>query len=523
MTGPTPDADWVRGAVACADVGAFAIRAETRAVQLDARAGEMLGLAADRELSLEEYLAVVEPSERTACARHIEAAVESPGDAYHDEFRTVTRRWIAADGRGQQHRASGRTVVLGLLTDVTLRRTTEDARSRLVDEMARALRFNDLMIGVVAHDLRNPLAAIALAAETMVDALRALRDRRLEATASRIARNTQRMSRIVDQMRDLTHTRIEGTIPLRVAPADLAAVAREVAVELAADARLAAIPVDVHGDTSCLCDADRVAQIVSHVLGNAIRQSPGGHGVSVVVDGTTPRAIEITVTNPGTIAPELMPTLFNPFRRRRDAPSSDDRERGLGLGLYVARRIAIGHGGDLAVVSADARTVFRVDIPRVATMDAFSLTPERADEEQISLQLLASSDRSSTVTAAMFGVLPMQERAPAAFATLVDRHARILDLSLARQIYRDARVNLAAELRDLAEHLGGLGAGAGDVAELHSQALQRATRAVPAVKMQALVSEGRLIALELMGRLLTYYRKRSGFGSLTRNPTESPP
>jgi hypothetical protein len=123
----------------------------------------------------------------------------------------------------------------------------------------------------------------------------------------------------------------------------------------------------------------------------------------------------------------------------------------------------------------------------------------------------------------MFGVMPIEQRAPAAFAKLLDQHVRILELSLARQIYRDARVDLAAQLRELAEHLGGLGGGAGDVAELHSQALQRAIKGAPAVKAQALVNEGRLVALELMGRLLTYYRKRSGFGSLARVRPESPP
>jgi hypothetical protein len=61
-----------------------------------------------------------------------------------------------------------------------------------------------------------------------------------------------------------------------------------------------------------------------------------------------------------------------------------------------------------------------------------------------------------------------------------------------------------------------MGAGANDIAELHAQALQAALRGAPAPKAQALLSEGRLLALELMGRLLTFYRKRSGFGTLAR-------
>jgi hypothetical protein len=67
-----------------------------------------------------------------------------------------------------------------------------------------------------------------------------------------------------------------------------------------------------------------------------------------------------------------------------------------------------------------------------------------------------------------------------------------------------------------------MGASAGDVADLHSHALQRAIKGAPAVKVQALVSEGRLLALELMGRLVTFYRKRSGFGSLVRHRAGPP-
>ena len=162
-------------------------------------------------------------------------------------------------------------------------------------------------------------------------------------------------------------------------------------------------------------------------------------------------------------------------------------------------------------------TTFCVELPRVATSSAFSLTPEHGDEESISLERLGLSAQQSKVTASLFGVVPLRERAPDAFSSLVDRHARLLGLTLDRQIFRGAGATLAADLRDLAEQLGTVGAGANDVAELHSQALQAALKGAPALKAQTLVSEGRLLALELMGRLLTFYRKRSGFGALRRS------
>ncbi len=501
---------WVQTALACADLGVLTIDVANRQVTLDARGKELLGVTADGDVSLDDYLALVQPAERERVAAHLESALGGDGDAYHDEFKTVSRRWIAVDGRTHRDSGDRRVALVGLLADTTLRRTTDDARSRLVDDMARSLRFNDMLVGVVAHDLRNPLGTVAAAGELLA---RRVHDPELRRDIARIGESAERMSRILEQLLDVTHARLDGQLPLRPREVELAALARQTAAEIEAGDPRVRLQVEGRADTRCSCDPDRVAQILSNLLGNAVRHGADPASIRMIVDGTGSQVVSVTVTNPGVIPAELTPTLFNPFGRLRGDRSDRDRGHGLGLGLYIARRIALGHGGDLTVTSSAAQgTQFRVTLPRIAASTTFSLTPERGEEEEMMIRRM--SDHESAVTASMFGVLPVQERAPEAFASLVDRHARLLGLALHRQIYRDARIDLGAELRALADQLGSMGASAGDVAELHSQALQQAMAGAPAIKVQALASEGRLVALELMGRLVTYYRKRSGFGSL---------
>ncbi len=511
------DPELPRLALACADVGCFELDAQARTVKLDGRARELLGIASEIELALDDYLDLVDPAERGRVAQQLADAVASVGDAYHAEFRTRSRRWIAVDGRAVHDRTQRGVIVVGLLRDVTLRRTTEDERARLVDEMARSMRFNDMLVGMVAHDLRGPLSAVLMAAEH-VDGL--VQDERVQRNMSRIGHSAGRMSRIVEQLVDLTHARLDGQIPFRFRPSDLATTTQQVSAEVMTARRGTIITTEATGETTCHCDPDRMTQVISNLVANAALHGTDPHAIRVTVDGSAADVVTVTVASPGAIAPEMMPTLFNPFRRVRPDQGARDRGQGLGLGLYIARRIVRGHGGEITVTtSQEEGTTFCVTVPREATSPAFSLTPDQGEEEAISLQRLGITDQPSRVTGSLFGVLPLHERAPDAFASLVEHHARLLDVSLDRQIYRGAGKNLAAELRGLAEQLGVLGAGASDVAELHSRALQAALRGAPALKATTLVGEGRLIALELMGRLLTFYRKRSGLGASASGPT----
>src|SRR5205085_6227526 len=100
------------------------------------------------------------------------------------------------------------------------------------------------------------------------------------------------------------------------------------------------------GDRTGNWDGERLAQVVSNLLGNALQHGAATGVVRVVIDGTRTDAVLIRVENSGTIPPDLLPQLFDPFRR---AQRQAGRTEGLGLGLYIVQQIVLAHGGSVDV------------------------------------------------------------------------------------------------------------------------------------------------------------------------------
>jgi hypothetical protein len=113
------------------------------------------------------------------------------------------------------------------------------------------------------------------------------------------------------------------------------------------------------------------------------------------------------------------------------------------------------------------------------------------------------------VTAQMFGATPLHDRAPREYADIAERYGALLETALHRKAFRGEGEGLADELRTLGERLGDLGAGPREVTDVHARALRHAVQGASAARTQALLAEGRLLALELMGNLASYYRRRS--------------
>jgi signal transduction histidine kinase len=123
------------------------------------------------------------------------------------------------------------------------------------------------------------------------------------------------------------------------------------------------VRLDVDGDQRGHWDSDRLAQLLSNLVGNALQHSPADSLVRVRVRGEGAFAA-IEVNNAGVIPREQLPQMFEPFRRGENA--SD----GLGLGLYIVERIVSAHAGTITVRSdADQGTTFEVRLPRRRTSD----------------------------------------------------------------------------------------------------------------------------------------------------------
>jgi signal transduction histidine kinase len=236
----------------------------------------------------------------------------------------------------------------------------EARQAGLVRELERAVRFSDMFVGILGHDLRNPLSGITTAASLV---LSRADSERVTKPLSRILSSADRMSRMIDQVLDFTRIRLGRGIPLQQQAVDLAELCRNVVDELKSEGeRGTAFRLEVRGDTRGVWDEDRLAQLVSNLAGNAFQHRQHDAPVTVSVDGTAPDVVALTVHNLGGIPQEILPVIFEPLR------SGEHRKRkgssGLGLGLYISQQIVIAHGGVIRAESADDETRFMLALPR---------------------------------------------------------------------------------------------------------------------------------------------------------------
>jgi signal transduction histidine kinase len=237
-----------------------------------------------------------------------------------------------------------------LLESETLRRT----------EAENAGRFADVFIGILGHDLRNPLNAILMAAQLM-------RLRPADAkTVERIQSSALRMSAMVMQLLDLARSRLGGGIEVARTDTDLALIVNAVVEELRLIHPEREIQVEMDR-TWGSWDGGRLAQVLSNLVGNALEHGIQAKPVSIRVVQTADE-VTVSVRNEGPpIPPELLPTLFEPYRR---VMARGEGSKGLGLGLFITQQIVLAHGGRLDVHSDDSGTTFAVVLPQLANVNA---------------------------------------------------------------------------------------------------------------------------------------------------------
>jgi PAS domain S-box-containing protein len=236
--------------------------------------------------------------------------------------------------------------------------------------------FRERFIGVLAHDLRSPLAAVALSAGSLLQHGDA--PATWVRTVGRIAHAADRMGRMIGNLLDLARCREGGGIRLTRKPIDLASLVRDVACELETSHPGREIAVSGTGDTRAELDPDRMAQVVSNLAGNALAYSPAESVVRVEVDGRE-GVLVLAVRNAGApIPPAAQKTIFLPFQRGAAPGCGPPAMRGLGLGLYIVGEITRAHGGTIAVSStAEEGTTFTVRVPRAGAA-ADAALPDRA-------------------------------------------------------------------------------------------------------------------------------------------------
>jgi PAS domain S-box-containing protein len=232
--------------------------------------------------------------------------------------------------------------------------------ARLYGEAQEAVRVREDVVAIVSHDLRNPLNAISLASLSLLrhDPLTEAQGRGLR----RIVSAADRAHRMIRDLLDFTQARAGGAIPIHPRPVDLHELTRQVVdeVHLANPGRH--ISVEARGDGHGEWDEDRLAQVITNLVGNALQHSPEGSQVRVA-SRAEEKGVTLSVHNGGNPIPaELLPVIFEPYRR---GPAAALGRGSIGLGLYISRQIVLGHGGHIDVRSSkEEGTTFTVWLPR---------------------------------------------------------------------------------------------------------------------------------------------------------------
>jgi signal transduction histidine kinase/DNA-binding response OmpR family regulator len=261
---------------------------------------------------------------------------------------------LAMSGSGRRFGADD----LALAEELMRRAAAAQDNAKLYDEAQRATRARDRILAVVAHDLRNPLSTVRMAAELLLEeAGDAPRRKHLEV----VRRSTLRMDEMIQDLMEVS--RIEGgKLALARRPEPVAPLVAEAASMLRplASARGIALETSVdEGLPAVEADATRLLQVISNLVGNAVKFTEAGGSIRIGCTAA-PGEVRFTVADTGRgIPPQQLPHLFGAYWQA----SADDR-RGIGLGLSIARGIVEGHGGRIWVESEPGRgSTFHFTIP----------------------------------------------------------------------------------------------------------------------------------------------------------------
>ena len=277
-----------------------------------------------------------------------------------DEYRalraSVARHWLS------QGNASGDRRLTELVRfNESIDKALMEAVSRYTEAVTNA---RDTLIGVLGHDLRNPLGSITMSAQYLLRT-EGMQPAQTKA-AFRVLSSAERMRRMVEDLLDYTRTRLGKGLPVRRAPVHLGPVLRQAVEELEALHPGRSLALRCSGELEGSFDGARLAQMLSNLISNAIQHGDADSPVDILVHGADD-TLAITVRNQGPVIPQaLHPQIFRPLLRnavRREAGQAGSS--GLGLGLFIAREIARAHGGQIRLDSSDeAGTSFSVQLPR---------------------------------------------------------------------------------------------------------------------------------------------------------------
>ena len=234
----------------------------------------------------------------------------------------------------------------------------------VVTYSARADHMRELFLAILGHDLRAPLSSMAMAGEMLT---RVKTDPAQSADlGERVKRGARLMSSMVADLIGYTRAEMGAGMPTVLHHADIQDICKAAAADAAATHPDTRFELDTAGELSGQFDAVRLHQLFTNLMVNAAQY--GTRGSPVLVEArASADSVTVSVTNDGPVIPAVaLETIFAPLIQLPGADEAEARPRtSLGLGLYIAREIAIAHGGSIEVASSAAEgTTFKVCLPR---------------------------------------------------------------------------------------------------------------------------------------------------------------
>ncbi|MEG3766652.1 HAMP domain-containing sensor histidine kinase [Alteromonas sp. 14N.309.X.WAT.G.H12] len=225
------------------------------------------------------------------------------------------------------------------------------AQSALYDEQSAA-KLREQYIAILGHDIRTPLSSLKMGVDFLIDTLP---DATSQQVLKRMDNSVNKMKRLINDVMDFTHGKMGKGITLNVRSSDnLQTILLHAVNELAALHPECRINTNIQVTETLYCDPERIGQLLSNLLINAIVHGDSAHPIDVYAASDN-GMFTLSIANGGTPIPtETKAKLFEPFWRNQNAKHSG----GLGLGLFIAAQIAQTHQGELSVESSDHATVF---------------------------------------------------------------------------------------------------------------------------------------------------------------------
>ncbi|WNG15203.1 ATP-binding protein [Cystobacter fuscus] len=302
----------------------------------------------------------IHPDDQPRVLRTLHAAMEGREDHWSSEYRfrrtdgtyasVLERGYIDRSAEGRPER------LIGAMMDVSEHKRREE-------ESAREEPLVERVLAIVNHDLGSPLAAIRLFSQMLAQAPNLTPAQ--HTTLARIEEITRRMTRLTRQMLDSVRAR-DGALPVRRRAVDLELVCRRVLDEFTAIYPRRDIQLTVEGNTQGDWDEDRLAQVFSNLVGNALEHGDEAHPITLQLwDVAGVQRLEVN-SRGKPIDAALLPHLFEPFRT--GSPGGRRTSGGgVGLGLFIVREFVRAHQGEVQVRSSlEEGTTFSLSLPRHA-------------------------------------------------------------------------------------------------------------------------------------------------------------